>query len=152
MGLMKDQKMMSNFRPKELDYLQSQRLGRLATVSPDGQPQNAPVGFRYNPELDTIDIGGRAMSKTKKFRNILKNNRVAFVVDDVLPPWQPRGVEIRGNAEPVYQGGKDLFGDRGGRDYWDDVFIRIRPTQIIGWGLEDEGYQPQNRKVGAAST
>src|SRR5215510_10893243 len=104
---------MSNFTPKELEYLQSQVLGRLATVSPTGQPQNAPVGFRYDAALDTIAIGGRAISQTKKFRNILKNNRVAFVVDDVLPPWKPRGVEIRGTAEPVYQGGKDIFGDRG---------------------------------------
>jgi hypothetical protein len=32
-------------------------------------------------------IGGRAMSKTQEFRNILKHHRVAFVVDDVLPPW-----------------------------------------------------------------
>ncbi len=140
---------MSNFSREELEYLQSQRLGRLATVSPEGQPQVAPVGFRYNAQLDTIEIGGMAMSQTKKFRNILKNNRVAFVVDDVLPPWKPRGVEIRGAAEPVYQGGKDIFGDRGGRDHWDDVFLRITPTQIIGWGLEAEGYQPHNRKVGA---
>jgi pyridoxamine 5'-phosphate oxidase family protein len=139
---------MSNFRPKELEYLRGQRLGRLATVNSAGHPQIAPVGFRYNPELDTIEIGGRAMSQTKKFRNILKNNQVAFVVDDVLPPWKPRGVEIRGTAEAVYQGGKDIFGDRGGRDYWDDVFVRITPTQIIGWGLEGEDYQPQNRKVG----
>jgi len=140
---------MSNFSAKELEYLLSQRLGRLATINPAGQPQNAPVGFRYNPELDTIDIGGRAMSQTKKFRNILKNNHVAFVVDDVLPPWKPRGVEIRGIAEPVYQGGKDIFGDRGGRDYWDDAFLRIKPTQIIGWGLESDSYQAQNRKVGS---
>ena len=141
---------MSHFSPKELEFLQSQRLGRLATVNPSGQPQNAPVGFRYNPELDAIDIGGRAMSKTQKFRNILKNNRVAFVVDEVLPPWKPRGVEIRGVAEPVYQGGKDIFGSAGGRDYWDDVFLRIRPTQIIGWGLDGEGFQQHNRKVGAS--
>ncbi len=142
---------MSNFSAAELEYLQSQRLGRLATVNASGHPQNAPVGFRYNPEADTIDIGGRAMSKTQKFRNILKNKYVAFVVDDVLPPWKPRGIEIRGIAEPVYQGGKDIFGDRGGRDHWDDVFLRITPTQIIGWGLESEGYQPNNRKVEARS-
>ena len=138
---------MSNFSAKELEYLQSQRLGRLATVNPQGLPQNAPVTFHYNSELDTIDIGGRAMSKTKKFRNILKNKRVAFVVDDVLPPWQPRGIEIRGIAEPVYQGGKDIFANRVGRDYWDDVFVRIKPTQIIGWGLEGDSYQAHNRKV-----
>lgn len=139
---------MSNFTPKELEYLASQRLGRLATVNPQGYPQVAPVGFRYDPDLDVIDIGGRNMGKSKKYRNLASNNHVALVVDDVLPPWKPRGVEIRGVAETVSMGGKDLFGDRGGRDYWDDAFIRIKPTQIISWGVDETG-QSQNRKVAA---
>jgi pyridoxamine 5'-phosphate oxidase family protein len=42
----------------EIDYLQAQRLGRLATLQPDGSPQVKPVGFRYNPDLGTIDISG----------------------------------------------------------------------------------------------
>ena len=121
---------MSHFTEHELDYLKSQRLGRLATVSPAGQPQNAPVGFRYNPELDTIDIGGRFMSRSKKYRNVLKQNLVAFVVDDVLPPWKPRGVEVRGIAEAVPTGGEKIW-----------------PTQIIGWGIESVAGQPMNRKV-----
>ena len=49
---------MSKFTPAEIEYLQSQRLGRLATVNEKGDPHVVPVGFRYNPELDTIDIGG----------------------------------------------------------------------------------------------
>jgi pyridoxamine 5'-phosphate oxidase family protein len=42
----------------EIGYLQAQRLGRLATLQPDGSPQVKPVGFRYNPDLGTIDISG----------------------------------------------------------------------------------------------
>ena len=138
---------MSVFTDKEIEYLQSQRLGRLATINPTGKPQNAPVGFKYNAELDTIDIGGRYMSKSKKFRNLHKNPNVAFVVDDVQPPWSPRGVEIRGTAEALPTGGKAFFGDRYDAD---DGLIRITPTQIIGWGLETEAYQAMNRKVGQA--
>src|SRR5258708_34752944 len=62
---------MSIFTEKEIEYLLSQRLGRLATVRADGTPQIAPVGFRYNAELEVIDIGGRYLSQSKKFRNIL---------------------------------------------------------------------------------
>ena len=40
----------------EISYLRAQRLGRLATIQPDGSPQVKPVGFRYHPELGTIDI------------------------------------------------------------------------------------------------
>jgi pyridoxamine 5'-phosphate oxidase family protein len=71
---------MSVFTDKEIEYLLSQRLGRLATVRPDGAPQIAPVGFRYNSELDVIDIGGRYLSQTKKFRNILENPHVSLVI------------------------------------------------------------------------
>lgn len=137
---------MSVFTPKELEYLQSQRLGRLATVNPDGQPQNAPVSFRYNAELDVIDIAGMNMSKSQKFKNILQNPRVAFVIDDVLPPWQARGVEIRGTAEALYAGGEALYG---GSARTDAAFIRIHAVQIIGWGIDTDPYKQNNRKVTA---
>jgi hypothetical protein len=39
-------------------YLTDHHQGRLATVAPDGTPQNKPVGYHYNPELGTIDIAG----------------------------------------------------------------------------------------------
>jgi len=135
---------MSVFTPKEIEYITGQRLGRLATVSPAGKPQVAPVGFRYNSELDVIEIGGRNMSKTKKFHNIQKNPYVAFVIDDVLPPWRPRGVEVRGRAETLTTGGKAIFGDRYEAD---EALIRIKPEQIIGWGLEEGARQANNRKV-----
>lgn len=44
-------------------YLASQARGRLATVGPDGAPQNKPVGFVYNAELGTIDIAGFDIGK-----------------------------------------------------------------------------------------
>jgi pyridoxamine 5'-phosphate oxidase family protein len=54
-------------------------LTGLATVDGDGAPQNNPVGFRYNAELGTIDIGGRDMGASRKFRNLARNPKVAFV-------------------------------------------------------------------------
>src|SRR5262249_12874220 len=91
-------------------YLRSQRLARLATVRPDGTPQIAPVGFHYNAELDVIEIGGRYLSQTKKVRNLQQNPHVALVIDDVLPPWEPCGGEIRGTAQTFSTGGQALFG------------------------------------------
>ena len=135
---------MSVFTDNEREYLLSQRLGRLATVRPEGTPQIAPVGFRYNAELDVIDIGGRFMSQSKKFRNIQQNPHVSLVIDDVLPPWQPRGVEIRGTAQTLPTGGKALFGSNYEAD---DAIIRITPEQIIGWGLDNEAGWAKNRRV-----
>ena len=40
--------MSPKFTAKELEYLDSQTLGRLATVDPSGALQNNPVGFRVD--------------------------------------------------------------------------------------------------------
>ena len=47
---------MSAFTSEEIQYLNSQRLGRLATAGPDCQPHVVPLAFRYNPEQDTIGV------------------------------------------------------------------------------------------------
>ena len=82
--------------------LTSQRLGRLATVAPDGTVGNVPVTFFVRAD-DTIDIGGMRMGETKKFRNVETGSRVAFVVDivDTSAGWNPIYLEIRGTAEAL---------------------------------------------------
>jgi hypothetical protein len=47
---------MNVFTESEQSYLDSQPLGRLATVGPDGAPQTCPVGYTYNRDLNTIEI------------------------------------------------------------------------------------------------
>ena len=122
--------MVSVFTEEELAYLRSQRLGRLATAA-DGRPHVMPVGFRYNAELDTIDIGGHDFAKRKKFRDVKQNPHVAFVVDDLasVQPWRPRGIEIRGEAEIHHAGGKGVVSG------FDDEMFRIKPLRIYSWGL-----------------
>jgi pyridoxamine 5'-phosphate oxidase family protein len=124
---------MSRFTEAEIAYLTSQRMGRLATINDAGEPQIAPVGVHYNAATDTIDIGGHNFGRSKKYHNVRAHPMVAFVVDDVPPPWQPRGIEIRGRAEALATGGKDIMAS------FDDAIIRIHPTRIIAWGLESDG-------------
>jgi pyridoxamine 5'-phosphate oxidase family protein len=133
---------MSAFTPAEIEYLRSQQLGRLATVNEASEPHVVPVGFRYNAELDTIDIGGHNIGKSKKFRDAARTGRVAFVVDDVLPPWQPRGVEVRGRAEVFSEGGRQVNSD------FDAELIRILPTRIVGWGIDTDAFHRNSRSVG----
>jgi pyridoxamine 5'-phosphate oxidase family protein len=92
----------TGFSPDERAWLASQRLGRLATVSPDGVVGNAPVTYFVRAD-DTIDIGGMRMGTTKKFRNVLAGSRVAFVVDivDTSEGWNPIYLEVRGTAEAL---------------------------------------------------
>jgi pyridoxamine 5'-phosphate oxidase family protein len=124
---------MSVFTPAETAYLQGQRLGRLATVGADGQPHVVPVGFRYNPDQDSIDIGGHGFATRKKYRDVRHNRRVAFVVDDLasIDPWRVRGIEIRGDAEILDTGGQEILPG------FDPEMFRIRARRIISWGLDD---------------
>ncbi len=124
---------MSAFSPAELAYLGEPRLGRLATIDADGVPHVVPLGWTYNPALETIDIGGRDFARTKKFRNV--NPKVALAIDDVLPPWRPRCVMVRGTAEALDQAtgadGKPL-----------GPIIRIHPAEVLSWGLDTSPSPP----------
>lgn len=116
---------MDVFTDIELTYLRSERrLGRLATVGPDGMPHISPVGWSLDEKAGVVEIGGHHMASTKKFRDVARTGRAAIVIDDVLPPWRPQGVEIRGRAEAI--GGENAV-------------IRIYPTRIVSWGIDGGG-------------
>ena len=125
---------MSVFSEAEIAYLQSQRLARIATSS-NGQPHVVPLAFRYNPETDTIDVGGHDFAKRKKYRDAQRNPRVSIVIDDLasIDPWRPRMIEVRGDVEILPSGGEAI-----GPGFDPDMF-RIRPRRIISIGLEGEG-------------
>jgi pyridoxamine 5'-phosphate oxidase family protein len=126
-----------SFTESEIDYLDHQQLGRLATLRPDGTLQNSPVGFRYRRDLGTIDIGGFNLTDSRKYRNVAANGQVAFVVDDVpsVSPWKVRCLEIRGMAEAIEKPSDSAYGGN-------DPIIRIRPRRIISYGTEEQGAEP----------
>src|SRR5688572_8947459 len=112
----------------ELEYLRSQRIGRLATVDASGTPQNNPVGFVIDEAMGHVLIGGLAMGKTRKFRNVRRNPSAALVVDDLAStdPWVVRGVEIRGSAEALVNVDPPMRG-------LSRELIRITPRWIGSW-------------------
>jgi pyridoxamine 5'-phosphate oxidase family protein len=115
---------MSVFREAELEYLSGgTQLGRLATVGADGTPHVVPVGWFYDAARDVIDIGGRELQRTKKFRDVDRAGRAAIVIDDLAStdPWSPRGIEIRGRGEAIAL---------------PTPLIRIHPERIVSWGIE----------------
>jgi pyridoxamine 5'-phosphate oxidase family protein len=119
---------MSAFTDSELEYLNEhspERLGRIATVGKDGTPHVVPVGWRFDREHDSIDVGGMNLTGTKKFRDARRTGRASIVIDDLasVQPWQPRGIEVRGRAEAIEE---------------DRPRIRIHPERIVSWGLEDQ--------------
>ena len=139
---------MSVFTSEEINYLQSQRLARIATVGPDGQPHVVPVGFRYNPDTDTIDVGGHNFAQRKKWRDVQQNPRVAVVIDDIASfnPWTVRGIEIRGEAERLMSGGESVIAG------FDAAMFRITPKRIVSWGIipAADAWMPSGRSVNAS--
>lgn len=109
-----------------IDYLTSHHQGRLATVAPSGNPQNKPVGYRYNARLGTIDIAGIDMGHSAKYRNIASNPNVAFVVDDAIGdgPEGMRFLEVRGTAEQAQEPAADPH------------LIRIHPLRVVSWNID----------------
>lgn len=125
------------FTDAEIAYLASQPLGRLATAQPNGTLQVSPVGFSYNADEKAIEVTGHNLAKSKKFRNVAANGRVAFVVDDLpsMNPWRVRCLEIRGHAEA-------LTGVNEDDGHFDGAVIRIHPERIIALGVEDWDREP----------
>lgn len=114
-----------------IEYLTTHSHGRLATVSAKGAPQNKPVGYRYNPALETIDIAGLAMERSAKYRNVGVNPEAAFVIDDIIGegPEGVRFVELRGPAEQA------VDPDRATAGGVSSHIIRIHPRRLVSWNI-----------------
>jgi pyridoxamine 5'-phosphate oxidase family protein len=120
----------------ELQYLQKQTMGRMATVGRDGQPHVAPVTYNFNVEEDAIDIGGIDFANSKKWRDVQRDQHVTFLVDD-FTPTEAHAVEIRAHAE-VHETGGDSINPR--IPNFVPQFIRLRPVYIVSWGVDDRDH------------
>ena len=102
---------MSVFTDAEIEFVNSQRLGRLATVGADGMPHVVPVGVFYDPDADALVIGADAefgeavMTSSKKFRDAQRRPKAAVVLDDL----RPRILEVRGQVLHVHARTKDCL-------------------------------------------
>ena len=128
----------SIFTQKEIEYLKSQRLARIATAASTQQeesvqPDVVPVGFDFDGEY--LYVGGMNLLKSTKFRNVLKNNKVAIVVDDLksIDPWDPRGIRIYGTADIVTRQG----GYMENTDQPNPQYIRVNPKKKWSWGVAE---------------
>ena len=88
------------FSDKERAHLGSQRLTRLATVSPTGQPDADVVGFELDG--DDVLIGSDAdLEASRKYKNVAAGSeKVSLIVDGLasVDPMDPVAVKIHGTA------------------------------------------------------
>lgn len=101
---------MPRFSDAEAEFLRSQRIARLATVSPRGWPQVVPVMY------ELLDDGGFEFDADgAKLRNLVAEPRAALVVDAMGPK---RGVAVQGLTQVV---GPER--------------VRLRPERHTSWGI-----------------
>ena len=119
------------FNREELEYLKSQYIMRIATATPGGKPNVAPVGFEFDGRFFYVgSVKQEILRSTPKYLNVKKGNeQVALVIDDLISvdPWKPRGIRVNGTADIVTREGEFGKGE----------YVRIKPRISWSWGLSD---------------
>ena len=78
-----------------VDLLESSALAHIATIGPDGEPQNNPVWFDWDGEQVKF-----SQTKTRqKYKNVGREPRLALSIVDPENPY--RYLEIRGEVVRV---------------------------------------------------
>lgn len=113
------------FSEKELAYLRTQSLLRLATVASDGQPDVDAVGFEFDGQY--FYIGGQVLQTSRKYKNVAAGNtKVSLILDDYTESNAPRGIKLHGIAQIVRREGRLGLTD----------YLAVRPTVSWHWGIE----------------
>jgi pyridoxamine 5'-phosphate oxidase family protein len=140
---------MSTFTDAEIEFVNSHRLGRLATVGADDMPHVVPVAVFYDPDAEALVIGANAdfgeavMSSSKKFRDAQRRPQVAVVLDGP----GPRILEVRGQAETHLDGGEEAGRRLGAPFRFAPAWISIRPRRIVTLGINGAQFKSTARNV-----
>ena len=123
--------------PKQLAFLRSRELCRLATASKDAKPHVVPVIYALDGEdiIIAIDYG------TKKLVNLRQNRKVALVVDEFHPN---RGIMVEGESEILERGKEylrllEVLFDRFEyyrKNPWgegESPILKVKPAKAVMW-------------------
>lgn len=93
-------------RAESLDRLATGRVGRLATIRPDGSPHVVPVTYAISPDsvYTMIDHKPKKTDRLQRLTNIEKNPAVSLVADHWSEIWTELWwVRVDGHAT-IHQG------------------------------------------------
>ena len=108
----------------KLDLLQSNALAHVATLGPNGEPQNNPVWFDWDGEYLLFS----QTTTRQKYRNLQKDPRVALSIVD--PDNQYRYLEVRGTVVEFRPDPDFAFINRMSAKYTgNDVYQGSKPGQ-----------------------
>jgi hypothetical protein len=126
-------------------FLHAQRTCRVASVSAGGGPHVTPLWFVW----DGTHLWLNSLMPSQRWTNLLRDPRVAVVVDDGRDYGDLHGVEFSGAVEPVgeqprtgvanaeLEAVEAAFGAKylGGAFVYDGkhAWLRLRPTRQYTW-------------------
>jgi general stress protein 26 len=115
-----------------LGFMSRESLGVLATVDEQGQPEAALMGIAVTPELEIVFD---TVKSSRKYPNLKKNPRVAFVVGcttEVTVQYEGVAEELSGEELKKYQ--KTYFAkftDGPARMSWPGItYFVVRPKWV----------------------
>jgi PPOX class probable F420-dependent enzyme len=93
------------------DLLEGKSFAHVATIGPNGEPQNNPVWFDW----DGKQLKFSQTKKRQKYRNVKREPRVAISIIDPANPY--RYLEIRGRVVRVDEDPDYAFIDKMAKKY-----------------------------------
>ena len=128
------------------EFLTAERTCRVATAGKDGRPHVAPLWFVW----DDGSLWLSSVVRSQRWTDLMRDPRVAVVIDAGVAYTELRGVELSGEVVPVgdiprtatpdqvlnqveqlfadkYTGGVKVQAD--GRHAW----LRLTPEKLVSW-------------------
>jgi PPOX class probable F420-dependent enzyme len=128
---------MATFDKATRALLDGRNFATVATLNPDGGPQSSVVWFKRDGDALLFSVTARR----QKARNLARDPRISVCVYDLGNPYH--SVEIRGLAELIEDGGKELPRELSQRYLGQDpppepddlarLIIRVTPTKITSF-------------------
>ena len=123
--------------------IEGTKTGKLSTVRKDGRPHVTPIWF----DLDKGDLIFNTHIDSVKYKNMVRDPRVAIAIDDQKPPYSYVVVEgtVSFDNDPyeVLQWATRIGGRYMGEDQAEsygnrnssegEVIVRITPTKILAY-------------------
>jgi PPOX class probable F420-dependent enzyme len=136
---------MSTIPESHLDILQSPALAYIATLGPKGEPQVSAVWLLW----DGTHLLFAFNKKRQKYRNLLRDPRVAIAITDIANPY--RALEIRGTVARIDEDPNFRFINAASQKYLkrdatpeetgpaeERVMIVVEPKHVIVFPPEDK--------------
>jgi Pyridoxamine 5'-phosphate oxidase len=133
--------------PAEVDeFLAAERTCRVATAGKDGRPHVVPLWFVW----DGTALWLSSIVRSQRWTDLMRDPRVAVVVDAGVEYMELRGVELSGEvvqvgeiprtgvSDPVLDQVEQLFADKytGGAKFPPDgrhAWLQLTPEKLVSW-------------------